>query len=91
MPYTPQTKVSRILPLDKIKIFKRCYNNTRSYRNTIFTKFHCDKKIINSIQKKFYFYMRNENILEIRLMNFFDTNKNDIQLFIERLKKNNLK
>lgn len=75
----------------EIKLFNDITITKEVTANPVFAQFHCDKKIINSIQEKFYFYFWNENKLEVRLMTSFDTTENDIELFIECLKKHNLR
>jgi threonine aldolase len=76
---------------EKIRSFKDITITQEVTANAIFAQFHCDKTIIDSIQEQFYFYMWDENKLEARFMTSFDTTENDIELFIECLKKHNLR
>src|SRR5262245_57598210 len=45
------------------------------------------KKYIPALQKKYFFYVWNEEISEIRLMTSFDTTENDITQFVNLVKK----
>jgi len=45
------------------------------------------KKLIPEIQKKYFFYVWNEEISEVRLMTSFDTSESDIEDFVALLKR----
>lgn len=45
------------------------------------------KKYIPQLQKRFFFYIWNEEISEVRLMTSFDTTKEDIQEFVTLVRK----
>jgi threonine aldolase len=45
------------------------------------------KKLIPEIQKKYFFYVWNEEISEVRLMTSFDTTESDIEDFVALLKR----
>jgi threonine aldolase len=45
------------------------------------------RKYIPALQKKYFFYVWNEEISEIRLMTSFDTTENDIAEFVELVKR----
>jgi len=45
------------------------------------------KKFIPALQKKYFFYVWNEEISEVRLMASFDTTEEDIREFVNLVKK----
>jgi threonine aldolase len=53
--------------------------------NAIFAIF--PKEVIPVVQEKFYFYIWNDEISEVRLMTSFDTTKKDVKGFVKALKE----
>ena len=45
------------------------------------------KEIIPVVQEKFYFYIWNDEISEVRLMTSFDTTKKDVKSFVKAVKE----
>ena len=45
------------------------------------------RKYISQLQKHYFFYIWNEEISEVRLMSSFDTTEEDIQAFIEVVRR----
>lgn len=43
--------------------------------------------VIAEMQKEFFFYVWNERINEVRLMCSFDTNENDVEMFVKKLRE----
>lgn len=59
---------------------------TRSVQaNAVFATL--DPKTIPVLQKKFYFYIWNKNINEVRFMTAWDTTHDDVDQFVEHIKK----
>jgi len=73
---------------------KKLYEGLNVYENIIFTQevqsnalfLKMEKRIIDELLKKWFFYFWNEEINEIRLVTSFDTTDNDISDFLNDVK-----
>lgn len=77
-------KMAKLLA-EKIKKIKTLEITQKVQTNSVFAKI--PPEIIPTLQKEYFFYVWNENTNEVRWMCSFDTQKSDIEHFVEKIKQ----
>lgn len=70
---------------DEIKNIPQITLTKKVQANAVFATL--DPKLIPVLQKKFYFYIWNKQINEVRFMTAWDTTREDVDQFVEHIKK----